>query len=64
MKGAGADQVWEYLDKLNTTVRMGDHRIHYFISTEGNCNQDVANFLNVPDLLMSLKEDEKKVSGN
>ena len=59
MKGAGADQGWEYVDKLNTTVRMGDHRIHYFISTEGNCNQDVGNFLNVPDLLMGLKTRRK-----
>ena len=31
MKGAGTDHGWEYVDKLNTTVRMGDHRIHYIL---------------------------------
>ena len=49
------------MDKLNTTVRMGDRRIQHFISTEGNCNQDVGNFLNnAPDLLMGLKTRRRK----
>ena len=29
------------------------------ISTEGNCNQDVGYFLNVPNLLMGLKPRRK-----
>ena len=52
---------WEYVDKLNTTVRMGDRRIQHFISTEGNCNQNVGNFLNnAPDLLMGSKTRRRK----
>ena len=46
------------MDKLNTTVRMGDRRTRY---AEGNCNQDVGNFLNnAPDLLMGLKTRRRK----
>ena len=59
--GLTSDQGWEYVDKVNTTVRMGDRsRIQYFISSQGNCNQDVGSFLNnMPDLLMVFKTRRK-----